>query len=109
MTNETNPNAKITAAIAKEIREQREAGKSLKTLGHEYGLSRAQISGICAGRFWADAGGPIVNRFRVSDEIKQAVIGSAKWMSRRQCAEKYGLSQSTVDNILFRNKAKNSK
>ncbi len=55
---------KITPVQAVEIRIKRANGYSLSRLASEYGITPAEVSSICCGRFWRTAGGPIVRKYR---------------------------------------------
>lgn len=46
--------AKITAAIAREIRSLRGGGSAPSQLAVQFGLDPSTVSNICAGRTWAD-------------------------------------------------------
>lgn len=59
---ETNPSAKLTNALAKEIRERRSLGARQVDLAAEYGISAAYVSDIVNGLVWQDAGGPITGK-----------------------------------------------
>lgn len=50
-----NGNAKLTPQQVSEIRARHTAGELQRTLGSEYGVSRAQVSRIVLGRRWADS------------------------------------------------------
>lgn len=49
-TGEDSPTAKLTQTQADEIRERRAAGELLAPLASEYGVSRALICDVAAGR-----------------------------------------------------------
>lgn len=46
--------AKITAAIAAEIRRLRAGGARPRDLAVQFGIASCSVSNICAGRVWAD-------------------------------------------------------
>lgn len=59
---ERSPHAKLTNALAKEIRERRSLGARQVDLATEYGISAAYVSDIVNGLVWQDAGGPITGK-----------------------------------------------
>lgn len=99
---------KITAAIARRIREARAGGKATKVLAHEYGISLAQVNGICVGRFWAEAGGPITNKRETPPSLSASVLSDLEHMSQIKCAHKNGVTLSKVKSIIKNEKLKNS-
>lgn len=54
-----NPRAVLTARKVLKIRKARALGRSLKSLGEEFGVHLATIDYAVRGRIWPDAGGPI--------------------------------------------------
>ena len=55
---EAHYRAKLTTAMVVEIREQRAAGLSTRRIAATYGVGSDQISRICTGKVWPEAGGP---------------------------------------------------
>jgi len=54
--------SKISDQSAVEIRYKRELGASLQELSEEYGISKAEVSGICVGRYHKQLPGPRVRK-----------------------------------------------
>ena len=99
---------KITAEMAKKIREARADGKATKVIAHEYALSRAQVSGVCTGRFWANAGGPLTNKRETDPELASAVLEDSLRLSQAKCADKHGITLSKVKSIIKNVKLENN-
>lgn len=59
MDGETNPMAKLSDKQVRELREQAAAGKRLRALAAEYGITPASVTQLVTGRFRAAAGGPV--------------------------------------------------
>lgn len=52
-------NAKITPGIAREMREERARGVSLKSIAERHSVTPACVSSVCTGKTWKHAGGPV--------------------------------------------------
>lgn len=101
---ESRYNAKLTAAIVKEIREKREAGVSQKRLADEYGLSEVYIHHLVTGKKWAKAPGPIRKAREskvLSAEEREMVVRDRKiGLALKPIAKRYGVSVTQILNIL---------
>ena len=77
--------------------------KSKKELAKMFNMSMSMIKGIIRGSYWKDSGGKItkveINRLSV-DEVKNIRYNLLKTdIPRKDIAEKYGVSISTIANI----------
>jgi hypothetical protein len=74
---EAHPQAKLTNAIVREIRERRASGARQVDLATHYGVSSAYISDIVNGLVWQDAGGPITGKGKRTKRYKNSTRGKA--------------------------------
>lgn len=66
------PGEKLTTDIAVAMREARAAGTALKDLATKHNVTQACVSGVCTGKTWKHAGGPITPSRRMSQTPQQA-------------------------------------
>ena len=81
------------------MRTERAAGTDPKDLAARYSMHEKHIVAICSGRFWPNAGGPIVKRGILTDAAIRAVTSDRGSMTQKACAEKHGLSKAAVQQI----------
>lgn len=107
---EHNPNAKLTAAQAIEIRKRYARGALIRTLAADYDVTPIAIKSVVTGRTWKHVGGPIQTGRRRGLRSTKGLLAEGHIVGMRErsalgettgsLAADYGLSASTVRRIL---------
>lgn len=77
---------RLTAASARQLREQHAAGVSQKDLAAIYGLERSQVGRVLSGKAWTHAGGPLGRRRTPARKLTEALV-----LEIRESAEPEGV------------------
>lgn len=111
---ELNPFSRLTSQQATEIREAVAAGEMRVDVARRYGVTAPLVSQIVLGKAWAHAGGPRLtpNALRrrsdrqdnklTADMVRAIRAERAAGALNRELAEKYGVSQPNITNIVLR-------